>query len=337
MVPDGDLQQRKIEADDHYNSEYWESMADIEHRVIDGISLQDRIDKEVNLVLQHGGLNLQLGDKVLDLASGTGPHAIKIAELTGAEVEGREIGDKLVEIANKRAKKKAEEIAAITRDRVLRVNFAKGNYGEVKKSLKQDDRFKCITCMGSSFIYLRSFEDYANALKDFNDILEPGGKIVFQWREKDPAGRKQPPPKIPGYRILDMPEGKIDALGRKAHPGMLWKDNTPEEKDGYGMYITEGESKPPVHPYGDIPGRAGDMDPFAFGRVYVDANGNEIPFETTSGLSFLEKEKFPLIKRMLEEAGFINVKLIPEDPNGVALSLDGYRRLYAVVAEKPVQ
>jgi len=322
------------ESKEHYDTEYWERMADIEHQMVDGISLKDRIDKEVDLVLDHADLNLKPGDKVLDLASGTGPHAIQLAKRTGADVQGRDVAQTLVDIAN-------QEVQDETREKILNVNFELGNYSDVKDSIEPGQKFKCITIFGSSFIYLKSHEEYQKALQDFYDILEPGGKLVIQWREKNQyfsaENRKLSSDEEVnkrGYQWVPLEEGKKDTFSRTAHGPMCWKKPTDTE-EGYGMYVTEGEQGSNQHPYQDIPGPEGDLDYFSFGRVYVDNNRHELPVPSTSGLSFLDTSKLPLMERMITEAGFLSPKLIP-GKEGVDLSKDGYRRLFAIVAEKPV-
>lgn len=309
---------------------HWESTARMEHEFSDGVTLEDRIQKEVDLVVEQGNLNLNNGSKVLDLASGTALHAIRLHKLTGAQIEARELDNVLVGQA---IDKISNELGPKA------INISQGSYGEIKDALKEGDQFDAVTCFGTSFMYLKSHQEYLKALGDLKDVLKPGGKLVLQWREKHEIENRpmMTPDKIRARGFKTIPGSSIqDPLGRKIYGDAISRISG--ENTGEGFYVTEGnQTPPPVHPYADIEGPAGDIPYDSFGKGYIAPDGTITPIANVDMLNYMDTRRFPVLKRLLEDAGFQNVKLIPDDGHGVDLSLDGRRRLFAVVAEKPVQ
>ena len=56
--------------------------------------------------------------------------------------------------------------------------------GDIGRSFDDDsEKFDVVSCMGRSFIYLLTRENYESALCEYFDLLNPGGKIVLQGRE----------------------------------------------------------------------------------------------------------------------------------------------------------
>ncbi|MEK7084627.1 MAG: hypothetical protein AAB932_05315, partial [Patescibacteria group bacterium] len=134
-----------------------------------------------------------------------------------------------------------------------------------------------------------------------------------------------------------LPENSIlDPLGRKIVTPIIKRISG--ENAGEAFYVTEGnETNDPLHPYPDIEGDQGEVPYESFGKGYVAPGGTITPIENVDILNYMDTRRLPVLKRLLEDAGFRNIKLIPDNGHGVDLSLDGRRRLFAVVAEKPVQ
>jgi len=309
--------------------ELWPRMSELESQCLDGISVEERYDREVALVCDHpDGIKIEKDDRILDIASGFGDHAKRLAK-RGAFVEAREYEEDAVKGAE----------GHISDDVRNRINLTQGDMtDDVKLKLKPGEKFKYITILGGSFIYLPTHEAHVNALKSFCSRLEPGGKIAFQWREhKDvpnPFCSDQEYLKDRGYSLEDV-EGRVDAAGRIGHWKMM-KSLT--EGDGV-FYANPKDDKEGVlgkkkrlQPYPDMPDTVGTG---SYSRTYVDKEGKEHPMDKVTTIDYMHTSAFNVFKRMLEEAGFVNVKIIPDKENGAELAKDGSRRLFAIVAEKP--
>jgi SAM-dependent methyltransferase len=298
-------------------------------------------------VLKHADLKLQPGEALLDICSGDGPHSRLFAEKTGAKVDARDLGEVVLTkgtFINETGQNSPEidEATFNTRKKIVEtvgyqvgdINYRRGDMGNIKESIEDGKKYKAITIMGTSFMYLPDHESHQKALNDYIEILEPGGKLVIQWYERD-RNIQRNPYWLEGSRYEIKPVGKeFDPWGRTIDSELIF-----DKEKGDGMY-TSHEEKPEGyervdHPYGEMAGT--NLRRSHFARVYKKPNGEEVPYPETEVINYLEKRNFPILKAMLEKAGFTNVKLIPEGVNGVPLSADGNRRLYGVVGEKPAK
>ncbi len=341
--------------ENQYDSPSWMRMSEIESEQVDGITVEQRYDMETDFVIEQGGLDLKPRDKILDLASGHGPHARRLAQKTGATVVATELGANLVEEAKKAHEQKGAG---------LDVRYVQANYGDVKSALNPDDRFNAVTCVGGSFVYLDRHEDNVKALRDYFDLLEPGGKIVFQWREKPQSQESEEIREGAWSRTKKalmsvLPKRKLKS--QHEEEGQLVKK---DGKDGAGREIMfelsdssagdkfyyvrrkreEGEEeiiegdldngyKDLPNPYPDL-GR-GNLQTVSYGRTYVDPEGNEenLPVDTLT--CYMDTKAYPIMERMLTDVGFENVRMVPDEA-GAPLSVDGKRRMFGIVAEKPL-
>ena len=107
---------------------------------------------------------LKPGQKVLDVACGTGWTTMRVAELVGDTgfVTGIDIADLLLDVARKK-----------TEDSDLNnIEYREGN----AESLEFNDQtFDVITCASSIFI----FDDKHKALNEWLRVLKPGGTVIF--------------------------------------------------------------------------------------------------------------------------------------------------------------
>ncbi|MBT4055824.1 class I SAM-dependent methyltransferase, partial [Candidatus Peregrinibacteria bacterium] len=161
------------------------------YKLPEGVKLGKKAKNAGMQLVDEFDLGLGAGKKVLDLAVGEGDTSRYLAT-SGANVEAREYESYLV----KRGKEKdvevrgnaetVEDVQAGVRGRAEsvfgNVNYAQGDYSKTKESVGEGEQFDAITCLSRSFIYLGERENYVNALKDFYDLLEPGGKVVLQSR-----------------------------------------------------------------------------------------------------------------------------------------------------------
>jgi glycine/sarcosine N-methyltransferase len=116
--------------------------------------------------------------RVLDVACGTGQHAIALAqrgyEVLGADVSAGMIG---------RARKKAEAAGVTAR-------FVQGGFGALGAVVSEP--FDAVLCLGNSLPSVLGEEELLNALKDMAEVLVPGGVLFVQnlnygrvWRRRE--------------------------------------------------------------------------------------------------------------------------------------------------------
>jgi SAM-dependent methyltransferase len=104
--------------------------------------------------------------RILDLACGTGRHAIELAQ-KGYEVEGSDISLKMVEMAKKAAKHAGLKIPFYTK------SFQNAN--RIKK------KFDVVLSMFSSINYLTTYREISLALKNIHGLLDDGGIFIFDF------------------------------------------------------------------------------------------------------------------------------------------------------------
>lgn len=108
--------------------------------------------------------------RVLDVACGTGHHAIALA-MQGYEVAGVDLSAAMIELARQNAAEQ-DVVAA----------FAVAGLGELS-TLGQT--FDAALCLGNSLPHLLSAEAVDDALADLAAVLRPGGFLVIQNRNFD--------------------------------------------------------------------------------------------------------------------------------------------------------
>ena len=113
---------------------------------------------------------LKPGQKVLDVACGTGWATMRAAELVGDSgfVTGIDIANLLLDVA----RKKAED------SELNNIEYLVGN----AESLEfYDNSFDVLTCASSIFV----FDDNKKALKEWLRVLKPGGKAIFSTYDEE--------------------------------------------------------------------------------------------------------------------------------------------------------
>ncbi len=129
--------------------------------------------------------------RVLDVACGTGMHAIELAR-RGYKVVGADLSAPMIE--------RARENAAIAG---VEVRFVVAGFGELAEKLalspalsracpEQSRRvegvsgqFDAVLCLGNSLPHMLSARDLSDALADFATVLRPGGLLLVQNRNFD--------------------------------------------------------------------------------------------------------------------------------------------------------
>jgi SAM-dependent methyltransferase len=109
--------------------------------------------------------------RVLDVACGTGRHAIALSG-RGYEVTGADPSAGMIDRARANAAAAGEDI-----------RFVQAGFGELAACIAS--QFDALLCLGSSLPHVASPADLAPALRDFAAVLRPGGMVLIQNRNFD--------------------------------------------------------------------------------------------------------------------------------------------------------
>jgi len=292
----------KKEAVTESDSQSYQRALDLEAMGMMGITPEEKYKKEVGIVFDADQGNfsaLPKGAKVLDLACGRGD-TTKMMQEKGYTVTGVDSSDTAISDASERFTGSG-------------IDFQKGN---MKQPPKTEGGYDAIMCLGRSLAYFENYEEYTETLRNWHDALKDGGKVAIEWTEwdKEPvsdewksAGNTSVKTK-PELQIVDESTG--ERLSYMGSPTENWK--------------YPGEQLPtPVEMHRG-------------GRIYTDPEGkrHELGTENTPFLDLLKKRNMPLLQRMLEEAGFGNVRLVeaprPLTPEGNFKTC----RVFTLTAEK---
>lgn len=111
------------------------------------------------------------GLRILDVACGTGGHALALAQL-GHKVVGVDISEGMIQEARKKATNLNVE-----------AEFLVGGFVELTEILT--DQFDIILCLGNSLPHLTEDETLKTGLGNFYSLLKPGGYLLLQNRNFD--------------------------------------------------------------------------------------------------------------------------------------------------------
>jgi len=284
------------------------------YKLPEGIKLKKKARNADMKLVDSFGLEFEPGKKILDLAVGEGDTSRYLAT-SGVSVEARDIEPYLVERGKARdaevriSNDGVEGIQGDTKrnaNNILgSVNYAEGDYVKTKKSVGEDDQFDAITCLSRSFIYLGERENYVNALKDFHDLLVPGGKVVLQSRAHIKNGNS-PWADETGTNLGKTQEGHFCMTDERTGTKFVWRTDEVTTTLSDGVKQSEGSR---YLEYAD--GTVKEL-----GEVLAD---DHLDFSNLNGMGDI-----------LKEAGFKNLQLKVEN-----LSSDGTEIMFAIAAEKP--
>ncbi len=146
------------------------------------IDWEARLRREIPFMIESaGGIDK---NRVLDLACGTGRHAIALSK-RGASVLGIDSSETMIARARELA---AEEHAD--------VEFLVADMTELHALLQE--KFDLVICLGNSLALLGSLDSVKGVTSDINDILVPGGRFIAQilnFEEILNSGFRYMPPK----------------------------------------------------------------------------------------------------------------------------------------------
>ncbi len=310
------MSDRALQAAEQYQSALYAKVQDQESRAEWGMPIQELHAKEAHFALEASGItDWKDGDKILDLASGKGGHARELAVESGANVHAFDLSESLVALGN-------EEILGASEGFASRVKLQMGNMLKVNEATQE--QYRLITILGSSFIFFERPEQIVEALRSYYDRLEPGGKLVIQFRSpvRNKKGvRTRVDPNMETFeeerevalrRNQQLPRG-VDAIygvrekdTRKYHYAYVLPVSvpagTPEDniqRNALGETVSWTDEEGIRHQ--------------AFERVYGDEGGNETPMGKAEITELNRIGVAPVLERKFIEAGFENVHIKEED------------------------
>jgi glycine/sarcosine N-methyltransferase len=139
----------------------WENLSADYDRFVDWPA---RLEREMPTL--EGVLQEHQARRVLDVACGTGQHAIALAQ-RGYEVLGVDASEGMID----RARESAEAVG-------VTATFVQAGFGALGTVVNQP--FDAVLCLGNSLPSLLSEEALLGALRDIADALVPGGVLFVQ-------------------------------------------------------------------------------------------------------------------------------------------------------------
>lgn len=318
---------------DHYNHEEYLRTIDIERGCVMGVDAQEVYDRETDFALRVANVKLGKDDKILDMASGAGRHIARMNKRLGGEVQidGIEKAETLAMIANEQT---LGHMQSAVRNRIVHI----GDMADIQNALPEKGiRYKLVTCLGSSFIYLNKAQR-EKTLRDTYDVLVPGGKVVFQWRQGDQNLRKEKEGEIEQKRGNRF---AIHMTKRGEREVGLLLDN--EKGDGFYHYNADTTHPDSTHPDDyesyrntntgciEYKEKKTGVVYTTFGRTYIPNINDKIEIDlgTTTVNEFISTPYNKALITDLERVGFGNIQF-HENAEPI-----GFHKLYAIMATKP--
>ena len=134
------------------------------------VNWQNRLSFELPFIIKQ--LKQINARSVLDAATGTGMHAIALAQL-GYKATGADISPGMVQKARTNASSAG-----------VQVHFELAGFGTLAHALGKHS-FDSVLCLGNSLPHLLSRPELDSALLDFTACLKPGGLLLIQNRNFD--------------------------------------------------------------------------------------------------------------------------------------------------------
>lgn len=110
--------------------------------------------------------DLEVGDRILDAACGTGGYALALAE-AGMNIVGVDLDEQMVALAMEKRERQGLDLDFIVSD--MR-NLDLISTGDLRR----------IYCIGNSLVHLKTMDDVRSFLKTSFELLKPGGDMVIQ-------------------------------------------------------------------------------------------------------------------------------------------------------------
>ncbi len=148
---------------------------------------------------------LPVAHRILDIACGTGNHAIFMAK-KGYDVTGVDLSQEMLNIAKQKIKNTTD----------LQVRFT---YGDMR-DLKFGSEFDVVCCLGMSFMELRTYDEINSCLNSIKRAITPNGLFIFDvsngWEMLSVETRKDFAEDAK-TKVIWLSSGYIDKLKRTMH------------------------------------------------------------------------------------------------------------------------
>ncbi len=155
-----------VRESDHYQQEYIEGFVDKWDDLIDwGARAQSEGDFFLRVLTDHGA------ERVLDVATGTGFHSIRLIE-AGFDVTSADGSPEMLAKAFENGRRRGHLIRTVQAD-----------WRWANKDIK--DSYDAIVCLGNSFTHLFDERDRRKALAEFYALLKHDGILILDQRNYD--------------------------------------------------------------------------------------------------------------------------------------------------------
>ncbi|MEM0481824.1 MAG: methyltransferase domain-containing protein [Nitrososphaerota archaeon] len=125
--------------------------------------------REVDLIIQM--LDLEPSERILDLCCGQGRHSIELGRRGFRNVEGLDLSEYLVRLAQKTA-----------REQGIKVSF---RLGDARNTPYPNNMFDAVMLMGNSFGYFANKNDDIKVLREIYRVLRPYGRLLMDLAAGD--------------------------------------------------------------------------------------------------------------------------------------------------------
>ena len=328
---------------EHYNADYQKTV-ELERLIFNGMPAEEVYAKETAFAMRAADVSEEDFDEdegIVDIASGAGNHAFAMSDALNHNVPIT-VTDPSKELGAMAEEKFQQRHTHGVKEQIHFVFDAdKAKMQNMTKEESQQKKVKLITVLGYSFAYTNVRES-EQALSNMYDMLEPGGKIVIQWRqrpnERDAAQIERE------KKTEDLARG----FGVEGHQGEL------DGKDRYywtgpkgeKYYFTDADCECPdpdrADEYERIESEAGvqwrhkdtGIRSFAYSRVLHDEDSQRIDYPTATihqtCWEYEDRGVQPLTG-LLRRAGFSHIGFRQPESEDDWL---GKHRMLAVVATK---
>jgi SAM-dependent methyltransferase len=158
--------------------------------------------KFIHSLIERSSLKNRTGNKLLDLACGTGKHLFELYEY-GYGLSGSDIASDMIAVAQSNAKEKNKNIKFY-------------NYS-FQDSYQIIEKFNVVISMFSAVNYITSYQDQIKTFSNINSLLETNGLFIFDYWNGNAVVKEYSPLKVlrkksGANEIMRISETTIDQI-----------------------------------------------------------------------------------------------------------------------------